>query len=112
MPSFLTVGRLEQVGVHPPVVDEVVRVEEEVEVLGRLGEKEGLHPVLQGVGPHVLDRRVAAGGASRVLRTVADRQEKYKSADMNCQEKYNKSADLNRQEKYKSADRCERPAEI
>ena len=46
----------EQVEILGPtwVVDEVVWVEEQVEILGGLCQEKALHPVLQGVGPHIL----------------------------------------------------------
>jgi hypothetical protein len=37
------------------VVYEIVWIEEEVEVLGGLGQEKALHPVLQGVGPYILN---------------------------------------------------------
>ena len=58
---------LKEFGAGPRVVDEVVRVEEEVQVLGRLRQEEGLHPVLQLVRPDVLDGGVAALRPRRVL---------------------------------------------
>jgi hypothetical protein len=36
------------------IVDEIVRIEEEVEVFSGLCQEEALHPVLQSVGPHIL----------------------------------------------------------
>ena len=48
-------------------MEEVVRVEEKVEILGGLGEEETLHPVGEAVVPHVLDGGVATGRPGRVL---------------------------------------------
>ena len=54
------------------LVHGVVDVEEEVEVLARLREEEGLLPVLQGLGPHVVDGRVAAVGAGVLVQREQD----------------------------------------
>ena len=35
-------------------MDEVVRVEQQVQVLGRLGQEERFHPILQSVIPYIL----------------------------------------------------------
>ena len=56
----------------PAVVEEVVRVEQQVEVLGRLRQEEALHPVLQRVGEHVLDGGVPAGCPGGVLDGAED----------------------------------------
>ena len=54
------------------LVHGVVDVEEEVEVLARLREEEGLLPVLQGLGPHVVDGGVAAVGAGVLVQREQD----------------------------------------
>ena len=50
----------------------VVRVEQQVEILGRLRQEEALHPVLQRVGQHVLDGGVPAGCPGGVLDGAED----------------------------------------
>lgn len=46
-------GRINDGAVHARVVNEVVGVEEQVEVLGRLGKEEGLHAVFFAVVAHI-----------------------------------------------------------
>lgn len=53
----------------------VVRILQQVEVLERLGEKEGLHAVLEGVGSDVVDvgeRGVARRSATPSLKALED----------------------------------------
>ena len=49
------------------VVDEVIRVEQEVEVLGGLGQEERLHPVVQGVGQNIFHSSISTRGVGRML---------------------------------------------
>ena len=58
--STLSVRRFEKGGCGAGVVDETVDVEEKVQVLGRLGQEERLHAVLQQMVPGVFHCRVAA----------------------------------------------------
>ena len=57
----------------PAIEYPVIRSEEQIEIFRRLGQKEGLHAIIEGVIVYVFDGREAAGDASRFFDRRQDR---------------------------------------